>query len=118
MSLKQLEALKPVAVLSAARFFTELLPPVLARRAETLKKLGGTYGFRVHGEGDWVIDFSSSTILRTGFETADLQIETRPAELQKLLQGTLDVQAAYADGSFDMRGRRSRFFDFTAGLRN
>jgi SCP-2 sterol transfer family len=94
-------------------FFESVCPLLFAARAEFCRQVGGRYRFRIRGDGggDWVLDFATLQVL-SGDSAADnnLTVTMSAVSFVELLQGTLDVPVAMADGRLSYEGERSCFF--------
>jgi hypothetical protein len=103
--------------MTTRRFFDEVAPRVLAARAELARKVGGSYGFRVAGAGEWIVDFDAAVVRAGDADDAALVVAASDDAFARLLAGKLDVLAAHDAGDFDVGGDRSLISRFTAVFR-
>jgi hypothetical protein len=109
-----------VPELTATRFFAEICPAVLDARRSAVEEIGGAFAFLVRGEGSWILDFNSASVigLSPGVRAdVDLAIELDAANFTRLMKGTLDVKAAMSDGLIDVKGDLGLLPNLTAALR-
>jgi alkyl sulfatase BDS1-like metallo-beta-lactamase superfamily hydrolase len=111
---------KSMRAVTATRFFDEICPAVLDARRAAVVALGGAFAFLVRGEGRWVLDFDSASVVTLDAHTraeVDIAFELDAADFTRLMKGTLDVAAAVTSGALHVRGNLDTLSKLTAVLR-
>lgn len=111
---------KSVPAMTAARFFDEICPQVVAARRDALAALGGRFAFLVQDEGSWILDFGAAAVAPLAADEraqVDVALRFAPDVFPRLMKGTLDVVGAIRAGEIAIDGDVRLLPHLSAALR-